>query len=415
MGGPVLEESFGDALGMGTGPELVMEVHMDVLGTGIAWGLADGPCDGFMEEVECMATEASDDGQGEGVGGGATVPVAEPGNGDVPCRGVGRAGCGDGAEGVEETLMPWAEHGDGVVELDGEHVGRGGAREGHEVVADAGGPRAEVPSAVAEGEVGGGAEDALVGGPDAAMGRVEDDGALAGREESAPRGAGLAPVLGKLTRAGAAVWEDSDEGPPDGAGAVADDKVLDGACGGVRGGDGLGDVGGVFEGAGMGDEGLGPCHGPCDGVEVAGRGGAEDGAPDGVGDAEGTGGGMGDEDGFVMDGEGAPSVGGEVVVWMIGIEAELDEVGGVEHGVGEAPCDVAVGAGDEGGGAGDGDTGEEALVPEVIGPANDGPVPDAGDGDEQVHVVGDEGGTGLGEGAGNRPCVAPGDEGFGAG
>ena len=62
------QESLGHALGLGPGPELEVEVYVDVVGRGLGAGLAHGPADGLVQELDGMAPEPGDDREGEGIG-----------------------------------------------------------------------------------------------------------------------------------------------------------------------------------------------------------------------------------------------------------------------------------------------------------------------------------------------------------
>jgi hypothetical protein len=206
---------------------------------------------------------------------------------------------------------------------------------------------------------------------------------------------------------------------------VGVDDVLGGASEAAEGGEKAGPVVGVVyvEGGDLEVGGVvdGPAEGEGAGMAVGlGSFGREDGVEDGGEGVAVAGGEDLEVDGalaFDLDGFGEvddelPGVAsGEEFLCGAGAAGGFDvDVLDVGAEVGEAPGDVVVVADDDEGKAGDGDAGG-VESPGGEGGLEIGLVPDAGEGEGEMHVVGEQGLAGGGVGAGDDEVVGAGGEG----
>ena len=356
------------------------------------WG---GAVTGIQAAGEGLHPGVEDQGLGE-VGGHGAVPGGEQRLGAVG-EAVGdgeRTQAGDCVAGEEAERV--GLHGGEA----GERVFRGGDQE----FAGAAGAQVVVPVLAEEdGEIGRGG--AFVGVEDAAAGRVDDarQGGAGGPADpvmaAVGAGGGAAAVAAAADRH-AAGGDQGDAGP------VGDGHVLDQAVDGGGGVGGLGAGGGAVEGKETGGGGVARGEvGHGDGEDGAARGRvcvaevADDWAVAGFADDEGFVGLAADADYFGVDGVGAGAVGGLVVVgsgW--GFDEQVLDVGAAG---GEAPGDVAVAAHHQHGDAGGGGAGQGG-----VGGVDTGEIPDAGQGEAEMGVAGQERGAGGGVACVDGPGVA---------
>ena len=107
-------------------------------------------------------------------------------------------------------------------------------------------------------------------------------------------------------------------------------------------------------------------------------------------------------------GKGARPVGSQIAI-IIRAGFQDHQIRPVAFAVGETPGDVAVAAGRDGRRSWQGDPGDPPLMTSFIGVEQGSPIPDVGDAQRQMHVVGQQRATVRGQLPGDRPVVAAAD------